>query len=115
MLRSCLFAIISGDLLIKVPYLNHSNQIWDGLNKQLLIASFMKKMELRCKLTNLREVKDVVDSVADINSPLTHQELIPYIVDGLDDDYEAFITATTYFGGNFTFDDLRIKLILYKP
>ena len=46
---------------------------------------------------------------------LTNQELIPYIVDGLDDDYEAFITATTYFGGNFTFDDLRIKLILYKP
>ena len=95
MLRSYLFAIISGDLLVKVRYLNHSNQIWDGLNKQILIASSIKKMELRCKFTTLREIKDVVDSLADINSPLMDQELIQYIVDGLDDDYEAFIIANT--------------------
>jgi len=41
--------------------------------------------------------------------------LIQCIVDGLDDDNKAFITTTTYFGGNFTFDDPRTKLILYKP
>jgi len=66
-------------------------------------------MELRRKLTNpkkqksqsiesyVREIKYITDSVAAIKSPLMDQELIHYTVDGLDDDYETFITTATYF------------------
>jgi len=43
------------------------------------------------------------------------QELIQYTIDGLDDDYETFITVATYFRGTFTFDDLRTKLIVHEP
>jgi len=33
----------------------------------------------------LRELKNIVDSLVAINSPLTDQELVQYAVDGLND------------------------------
>ena len=45
----------------------------------------------------LCDIKDVVDPLAAINSPLTNQEVIQCIVDGLDDDSETFIIIATYF------------------
>lgn len=63
----------------------------------------------------LHEIKDIAYFLAAIYCPLTNQELIQYIVDGLDDDYDNFITTATYFRDHFTFDDLRTKLILYEP
>lgn len=62
----------------------------------------------------LREIKVITDSLAAINSPLNDQELIQYTLFGLDQDYESFITAATYFGGHLTFHDLCSKLILYE-
>ena len=37
------------------------------------------------------------------------------MVNGLDDDYKAFIITSTKFGGNFTFDNLCTELIFYEP
>jgi len=84
-------------------------------SQRFLTANLAKKMDLRHKLMNLKkqksqsmesylhEIKDVVDSLAAINSPLTtYQELAQYTDDGLDDDYKTFTTIATYFGANFT-------------
>jgi len=46
----------------------------------------------------LQEIKNIVYSPATINSPLTDQELVQYTIDGLDDQYEIFVTTTTYLG-----------------
>ena len=97
MLQSLLFATIFGDVLVQVRDLVHSPQIWDRLHKRFQTASLVKTLELRCKLTNLKkqasqtmnsflqEIKNIADSLAAINSPLTNQELVRYTIDGLDD------------------------------
>ena len=46
----------------------------------------------------LREIKNIPDSSAATNTLATEQELIQFTIDGLDDDYEGFITTATYFG-----------------
>ena len=126
MLRSLLFTTISGYMLVELCDLGHSFQIWHRLHKCFLKVSMAKSLELRRKLTNvkkqasqsmesfLRDIKHIVDSLAAINSPLTDQELIQYTINGLDEQYEIFITAVTYFGQNLKFDKLRNKLIIYK-
>ena len=54
-----------------------------------------------------RDIKDVASSLVAINFPLTEQELIQYTAEGLNDDYEQFITAETYFGAVSLVDELR--------
>lgn len=127
MLRSLLFGTISGDMLVEVRDLVHSSQIWDRLHKRFQTNSLAKTSELRRKLANMKkqssqsmdsflwEIKNIADSLATINSPLTDQELVQYIIDGLDYRYEAFVTAAAYFGGHLTFYDLCTKLIMYEP
>ncbi|KAJ8450683.1 hypothetical protein Cgig2_021155 [Carnegiea gigantea] len=127
MLRSLLFDTISGDMLVEVRDLIHSYQIWDRLHRRFQTASLAKTLELHQRLTNLkkqasqpidsflREIKNIVDSFTAINSRLTDQELVQYTIDGLDDQYEVFVTDATYFGGHLTFDELCTKLIIYEP
>jgi len=57
----------------------------------------------------LWEIKNIADSSVAINAPLTDQELVQYTIDGLDYQYEIFITEATYFGGKLTFDELRLS------
>ena len=97
MLHSLLFTTISGDMLIEVYDMVHSYQILDRLYKRFPIASFAKTLELRRRRSTLkkqapqtmgsflREIKNIVDSLTTINSLLTNQDLVQYIIDGLDD------------------------------
>ncbi|KAJ8431342.1 hypothetical protein Cgig2_033184 [Carnegiea gigantea] len=39
---------------------------------------------------------------------------LSYTIDGLDDQYEIFVTTATYFGHHLTFNDLRARLIMYE-
>ena len=45
----------------------------------------------------LGDIKHTADSLAMINSTLTYQELVPYIVDMLDSQYEIFVTVVNLF------------------
>ena len=79
---------ISGDLLVEVRDLMHSHQIWDRLHNWFLASSLAKTLELEQELTNLKkqksqtmewylqEIKDIANSFAVINDPLTDQELM---------------------------------------
>ena len=109
-------------MLVEVRDLIHSYQIWDRLHRRFQTTSLAKTLELRRRLTNLkkqasqpidsflREIKNIFDSLTAINSPLTDQELVQYTIDGLDDQYEVFVTAATYFGRHLTFDELCTRL-----
>lgn len=125
-LRSWFFAMIGIGVLTEVRDLVHWFQIWNRLNSRFNVNGLSRVMELKGILSHLqksktqsmeeylREIKVAADSSDAINSPVSELELINNTIAGLDDTYDAFVTAVQYYGGSSNFDDLRTKLIMFK-
>ncbi|XP_074302516.1 uncharacterized protein LOC141634121 isoform X2 [Silene latifolia] len=124
--RSWIFATLSRDTLVEVHDVRFSASIWERLQVRFMSASMARSMELKRLLSNmskdenqsmehyLREIKLIVDSLAAINSPVSNQDLLQYVVQGLGSDYETLVTVITQFPGSITFDDLRARLLVQE-
>ncbi|KAK2980817.1 hypothetical protein RJ640_020469 [Escallonia rubra] len=61
--------------------------------------------------TYLRTLKSLADSLAAINSHVSHKNLVIYALVGLPSEYESFITTVTNNNTVLSFNDLRTKLL----
>ncbi|CAH9067776.1 unnamed protein product [Cuscuta epithymum] len=59
----------------------------------------------------LREIKNLVDALAAINSPVSHKELLQSVLAGLGPDYKPLATTVSLFPENFPFDILEPRLL----
>ncbi|CAH9104966.1 unnamed protein product [Cuscuta europaea] len=118
-----LFATLSRDVLIDVPDLKHSYEIWKRLESRFMSASLVRSMELK-RLFNqikkkpdqsmdnyLREIKTLADDLATINYHVPPCELLKTTIMRLGPEYESLFTAVSLFGQNFPFETLRNDLL----
>lgn len=124
LVRACIFATISKDLLCEVCTLLHSFLIWQHLAHRLNTVSLSHSMDLKHTLTTLSKadnqfledylLKTVVGSLAAIQSPVCDIELIQFTTAGMPPKFNHFITTYSMLLGPHTFDDLCTKLIFYE-
>ncbi|KAH0698710.1 hypothetical protein KY284_012925 [Solanum tuberosum] len=109
--RSWLFATLSREVLMDVHLLPTSCDIWNSLQRRYMDASQEKSVELKRQLTTLhktdsmsvdqyhREAKQIVNSLAAINSPVPSQNLIDHVLLGLGKEYDTLVGIITHFPG----------------
>jgi len=62
----------------------------------------------------LRDAKQIADSLAAINSPVSNQDFIDHVLIGLGKEYDTLVGIITHFPGQLTLEDLRSKLLLHE-
>ncbi|CAH9098891.1 unnamed protein product [Cuscuta epithymum] len=122
-IRCWLFATLTRDVLVDVHDLKHSATIWARLQTRFMSASLPRCMELKRLLSSvkkketqsmevyLREIKNLVDALAAINSPVSDKELLQSILAGLGPDYKPLATTVSLFPEQFPFDILEPRLL----
>ncbi|CAH9125443.1 unnamed protein product [Cuscuta epithymum] len=122
-IRCWLFATLTRDVLVDVHDLKHFAAIWTRLQTRFMSASLPRSMELKRLLSTikkkenqsmelyLREIKNIVDPLAAINSPVSDKELLEYILAGLGPEYKSFVTTVSLFPHQFPFDILQPRLM----
>ncbi|KAG5620451.1 hypothetical protein H5410_005669 [Solanum commersonii] len=88
-----------------------SRDIWNSLQRRYMDASQEKSVKLKRQLTTLhktdsmsvdqyhREAKQIVNSLAAINSPVPSQNLIDHVLLGLGKEYDTSVGIITHFPG----------------
>lgn len=89
-------------------------------------ASQAKSVELKRQLTTihksesmsidryLRDAKQIADSLAAINSPVSSQDFIDHVLLGLVKEYDILIGIITHFPVSLSLEELRKKLLLHE-
>ncbi|KAK4377973.1 hypothetical protein RND71_004269 [Anisodus tanguticus] len=62
----------------------------------------------------LRDAKQIADSLAVINCPVTNQDFIDHVLLGLSKEYDTLVGIITHFSGQLTIEELRTKLLLHE-
>ncbi|CAH9134817.1 unnamed protein product [Cuscuta epithymum] len=118
-IRCWLFATLTRDVLVDVHDLKHSAAIWARLQPRFMSASLPRCMELKRLLSTikkketqsmelyLRDIKNLVDPLAAINSPVSDKELLQSILAGLGPEYRSLVTTVSLFTDQFPFDILQ--------
>ncbi|CAH9095413.1 unnamed protein product, partial [Cuscuta epithymum] len=75
------------------------------------LLSTIKKKENQSMELYLREIKNIVDPLAAINSPVSDKELLEYILAGLGPEYKSLVTTVSLFPHAFPFDILQPRLM----
>ncbi|CAH9080062.1 unnamed protein product [Cuscuta epithymum] len=122
-IHSWLFATLSRDVLTDVHDIKHSSRIWERLQSRFMSASLPRAMELKRLLSNtkkkenqsmehyLRDIKNLADALATINSPVTDRELLQYTLSGLGPDYKFISGTISLFPESFPPDILHPRLM----
>jgi len=121
MIVSWLLASMTTPLLIKMVGLRTSAQIWTRLCTHYATQTRAKVRKLKIQLrqqkkdrsvtTYLLDIKKIVDTLAAIGSPITSEDHIECILDGLPEDYHGFITSVTSRLDPYTVDDIEALLL----
>ncbi|CAH9089755.1 unnamed protein product [Cuscuta europaea] len=122
-IRSWLFTTLSREVLTDVHDIKHSMGIWERLQSRFMSASLPRAMELKRLLSNikkksnqsmdhyLRDIKNLADALAAINSHVTEKELLQSTLQGLGPEY-LFVTGTiSLFPESFPPDILHLRLM----
>ncbi len=105
-LLSWFIATLSEKVLSTVYGLDTSRQVWCALANRYAAPSKTRIQELRRQLQGLRQgdkscseymhaAKTLADHLAMVGKPVTNEDLISYIIGGLNPRYNAFITSFT--------------------
>ncbi|KAG5596576.1 hypothetical protein H5410_037808 [Solanum commersonii] len=108
---------------------NHHYRTWLRVDQSVYVhgyASQAKSVELKCQLTTmrkadsmtidkyLREAKNIIDSLAAINSPVPIQDFVDHVLLGLGREYDTLVGIITHFPGQLSVEELRTKLLLHE-
>jgi len=74
----------------------------------------IRKFDLQSMDAYLREIKNIVDSLAAINCTVPSSDLVHYTLLGLGQEYETLVTTLTHVPMHLTFDDLCPRLLLQQ-
>ncbi|CAH9076538.1 unnamed protein product [Cuscuta epithymum] len=122
-IRSWLFATLTRDVLVDVHDLKHSFGIWERLQTRFMSASLPRCMELKRQLNNLkkrenqsmdhylRDIKNLIDALAAVNSPVSAKELLESTLRGLGPEYESLVGTIMLFPEQFPFEILQPRLM----
>ena len=119
MLLDWLFSTINEEVLAQVIHLESSAEVWILLKnlyaRQTLAKSFQLKQQLRSikkdgmSVNNyILKIKTIGHALAATGEPLSDNELLLAILNGLDQDYETVVSLITY-----QMDDIDLEKVQY--
>lgn len=103
-LMAGILSTLSIEVLAQVTLLDSSRAVWMTLASMFSTATNSKVMQIRVQLANLQKgemsmpvyfqkVKGLTDAMAAIGKPLGDEEIIAYILAGLDESYDSLVDA----------------------
>nr|KYP52945.1 hypothetical protein KK1_025146 [Cajanus cajan] len=103
LLKSWLLESMDSQFKIRMVGCVWSHQIWHALKVYFASQTRARVKQLKIQLRNIKktgsiaeylvQVKQIVETLAAIGSPLSVEDHIDAIFDGLDEDYDGFITS----------------------
>lgn len=96
---------VDTSLLYLIANLDHPNSVWTKLSDQFCKKTWANKLELRRKLHSLRlkegdsvqvhmkRMTEVFGQLAEIDSPLTEEDKVVYLLASLPDSFGVLVTA----------------------
>ena len=101
---SFLVASLSREVVLQVIGINSSAGVWKAINQMFASQSRAKVIQLRGQLNNTRKgdltiatyftkMKSFADELATAGKPLDEDEVVSYILGGLDADFNSFVLA----------------------
>jgi len=125
MLLGWLFSTINEEVLAQVIHLESSAEVWILLKnlyaRQTLAKSFQLKQQLRSikkdgmSVNNyILKIKTISHALATIGEPLSDNELLLAILNGLDQDYETVVSLITYQMDDIDLEKVQYLLLMHK-
>lgn len=122
LLLSWLLASMSDGLLIRMVGCDYSFQVWEKLEQFFASQTKAKVNQLKTQLRSLKKgslsatdyllkIKKLVDSLFSVGSPLTTADHIEAILEGLPEEYNAFIVSITSRSDPYTVNEIKSLLV----
>ncbi|KAF4352663.1 hypothetical protein G4B88_012566 [Cannabis sativa] len=100
---SWLYASLSDSMLSQIVAFTTAAEIWVSLERTYSTASFARSSDYRTTLQNLKKdglnasaylqkLKSLCNTLASVGEPISSQEHLTYLLNGLGPEYNAFVT-----------------------
>lgn len=118
-------ATLSEQVHSQVVGLSTSRQIWDCLHQNFFRKTLANATQLRFQLLSiskgtktiseyLYQAKSLADALAAINEPVSNEDLVTFVLRGVDPDYSMLVTMIINFPPLPVFSDLRARLLSFE-
>lgn len=125
MVLSALLSSLSNEVLAQVLFLTTSREVWMALEQMFSSVSRARVIQIRMQLTSLKKndmsmtnyfhkVKNLADTLSAIGQHLPDEEIVSYMLAGLDSDYDLLVTSITTRADPMTLTDLYPHMLSYK-
>ena len=115
---------VSKEVLAQVATIESSAELWSALDKMFSAQSKARISNLRRQLSNLRKgslsstdyftkAVEIKDELAAIGKPIEDEELVTQILNGLDYEYNPFVSSILGRVDMTSLDDLYSQLLAY--
>jgi len=108
-------------ILTKMVGLETTSQIWQRLSTYFASHTRVKIKKLKCQLkipkkepsvhTYLLDIKNIIDSLAVVGSPISTEDHIDVILDGLPEEYDHFVTSIISRLNPYIVDEIETLLL----
>ncbi|KAI5314905.1 hypothetical protein L3X38_044081 [Prunus dulcis] len=117
-----IISTLSTDLLSHTIGIEYSRDLWEMLEKRFAGVSRANVHHLRQRLQNLvkgdlsmvsylQQMKEIADGLGDAGHPLTDDDLVAYILVGLSEEYDSFVTSIETRQEKVSSDELHSYLL----
>lgn len=125
MVLRAILTSLTEEVLAQVMLLSTAHEVWQALERMFSSGSRARIMQLHRQLTNVRKkdmgaaeyfhkVKTLTDTLATIGQPLSDNEIVTYMLAGLNNDYDSLVTSLTTSMEQVTLSDLYAHLMCFE-
>lgn len=125
LLLSTLLSSLAPEVLSQVLFLTSSAEVWTTLEQMFASQSRARTMQIRRQLAMVRKkdqsvtdyynkVKGLADSLAAAGQPLREDEIIAYMMGGLDAEYDSLFTAVATRAESIGLSDFYAHLLSFE-
>jgi hypothetical protein len=124
-LLSGLLSSMTKDILRDVIGAKTSKEVWDSLQKKFASSIKARTVHIRVELATVkkrdlsaadffRKITGLASELAAADAPLRDEEVLAYLLAGLPDDYDPFVTSITTKSEPLSLDDVFSYLVAFK-
>ena len=121
---SFLLSSMTKEILVQVSSLEHTAEVWKAITEMFSSQSKSRVLQLRSQLSRMKKgdlsassyytkMKGLADEMAAAGKKLDDDDIIEYILNGLDAEYNPFVSSMTI-KDNVSLSDLYAQLLSYE-
>ncbi|KAJ0972283.1 hypothetical protein J5N97_020242 [Dioscorea zingiberensis] len=125
MVLSALLSSLSEEVLSQVLFLSISHEVWQTLERMFSSQSKARIMQIQLQLSTIQKkdlyvadyfnkVKYLADTLAAIGRPLEDEEIITYLLAGLDSEFDPLVTSVTTRIDSMSLNDIYTHLLSFE-